>query len=208
LQQAWAGRPPGKPTRVETFSDASAEPLELVPGFRPENDLERAVAATPEFRAGLAWGEPRPGHPEGSVAAHVADLLRKIDERGEAGERRQMLRFMSLVHDSFKYRVHEWLPKTGSNHHASRARAFAERFTDDERVLATIELHDRPYWLWRKMRRHGRLDDAGFERMMGRIPDPDLFLDFVELDGSTEGKDLEPVGWFGDELRRRGILPG
>ena len=33
-----------------------------------------------------------------------------------------------------------------------RARRFAERYTDDERLLATIELHDRPYNLWRKAR--------------------------------------------------------
>ena len=115
------------------------------------------------------------------------------------------LRFLSLLHDAFKYRVHEWLPKTGSNHHAARARAFAERFTDDESLLSTLELHDRPYSLWRKMRRHGQLDDEGFQRMIGLIPDLELFLDFVELDGSTEGKNPEPVTWFRDELRRRGL---
>ena len=38
--------------------------------------------------------------------------------------------------------------------------------------------------------------------MLERIPDPKLFLDFVELDGSTEGKRSEPVEWFRDELRR------
>ena len=179
---------------------------ELVSGFEAETDLERAVANAPEFRAGLAWGEPRAGHPEGAVGAHVADLLRAIDQRGEAGERRRVLRFIALVHDSFKYRVHDWLPRTGANHHAARARAFAERYTDDEAILAVIELHDRPYSLWRKMQRHGRLDDAGFERMMARIPDPRLFLAFVELDGSTEGKRPEPIDWFRDELRRRGFV--
>ena len=33
----------------------------------------------------------------------------------------------------------------GENHHAMRARRFAERYTDDERLLAAVELHDRPY---------------------------------------------------------------
>jgi hypothetical protein len=179
---------------------------ELVSGFEAETDLERAVADAPELRAGLAWGEPRAGHPEGSVGAHVADLLRAIDERGETGERRRVLRFIALVHDSFKYRVHDWLPRTGANHHAARARAFAERYTDDEAMLAVIELHDRPYSLWRKKQRHGKLDAAGFERMMARIPDPQLFLSFVELDGSTEGKRPEPIDWFRDELARRGLV--
>lgn len=174
--------------------------------FEAETDLERAVAEAPELQAGLGWGKPRPGHPEGSVGAHVAHLLEAIDERGETGERRRLLRFVALVHDSFKYRVHEWLPKTGANHHAARARAFAERFVDDEAVLAVIELHDRPYSLWRKMRRHGTLDEAGFERMMARVPDPELLLAFVELDGGTEGKRPEPIAWLRDELRRRGIV--
>jgi hypothetical protein len=189
---------------VEPSSAANAS--ELIPGFEPENELERAVAATPELREGLAWGHPRAGHPEGPVGVHVADLLRAIDKRGEAGERRRVLRFIALVHDAFKYRVHEWLPKTGSNHHAARARAFAERFTDDEATLAVIELHDRPYSLWRKMQRHGALDEAGFERMMARIEDPEAFLDFVELDGSTEGKRPEPTRWFREELERRGLV--
>ena len=94
----------------------------------------------------------------------------------------------------------------GENHHAMRARRFAEGFIDDERVLATIELHDRPYALWRKMRRKGRLDERRFRRMIDRIPDPELFLRFIELDGSTEGKRPEPMAWLREELVRRGRL--
>jgi hypothetical protein len=183
-----------------------ADIAELIDGFVPETDDEAALASDPELCAGLAWGKPRPGHPEGAVGAHVTDLLRMIDEDGETGERRRLLRFIALVHDSFKYAVNQWMPKTGANHHAGRARRFAERFTDDERVLATIENHDRPYNLWKKMQRKGSLDEGAFDRMMDAIPNPELFMRFIELDGSTEGKDPEPVRWFRDELRRRGIL--
>jgi hypothetical protein len=181
---------------------------ELVPGFRPEGELERAVADDPELQAGLAWGKPRKGHPEGTVGAHVADLLERIDERGEIGERRARLRFLALVHDSFKYRVAEVWPRVGENHHAMRARRFAERYTDDEDLLAVLELHDRPYALWRRCRRTGELDEAAFEKMMQRITDPELFLAFVDIDGSTEGKTREPVSWFRGELERRGHLHG
>src|SRR4051794_26567095 len=92
----------------------------LVRDFEPETDVERRLAADPALAAGLAWGEPRAGHPEGSVGAHVGDLMRAIEADGEAGERRRDLRFLALVHDAFKNRVHEWLPKTGANHHATR----------------------------------------------------------------------------------------
>lgn len=181
----------------------AAGAAELVPGFAPENDTERRLAADPVLLEGLAWGKPRPGHPEGTVGAHVADLLRTIDAWGETGVRRSELRFIALVHDALKLRVKEWLPRTGENHHAMRARRFAEAYTSDERVLATIELHDRPYGIWRKNPSPGGSERRRLAEMGERIPDLDLFLRFVELDGSTEGKNPEPVEWVRTELATR-----
>src|SRR3954469_6535922 len=106
----------------------SLDVVELVPGFEPETELERRLVDDPALAAGLAWGEPRPGHPEGAVGAHVADLMQAIEDDGETGEGRRELRFIALVHDAFKTRVHGWLPKPGATHHAPRARHFAERF--------------------------------------------------------------------------------
>jgi hypothetical protein len=173
---------------------------DLLPGFRPENELERRVTQDPELLEGLAWGKPRKSHPEGTIAAHVADLLERLDAEGIQGEQREMLRFIVLVHDTFKNKVQEWRPRVGENHHAMRARRFAERYTDDERILSTIELHDRPYGIWRKRRRTGWLDRRALNRMLERIVDPELFMRFVELDGSTEGKRREPIEWFRGEL--------
>ena len=42
--------------------------------------------------------------------------------------------------------------------------------------------------------------------MIDGIPDLDLFLRFVELDGSTEGKSHEPIRWLKAELAQRGWL--
>ena len=179
---------------------------ELLPGFRPENSLEAAAIGDPQLVRGLAWGKPRDGHPEGSVARHVADLLARIERSGEAGESRAMLRLIALVHDSFKYAVSEWRPKTGENHHAMRARRFAERLTDDERVLSVIELHDRPYAIWRRLERTGAVNEQQFTAMMAGVTDARLFLRFVELDGSTEGKAPQPRDWLRGELSARGIL--
>jgi hypothetical protein len=179
------------------------EATDVIPGFEPETELERRLVTEEALLEGLAWGQPRAGHPEGPVGVHVSHLLETIDDWGETGERREVLRVIAIVHDAFKYQVRERLPRVGENHHAMRARRFTQRFTDDERILATVELHDRPYALWRKMRRKGRLDERAFRRMMRRIPDPDLFLRFIELDGSTEGKRPEPIEWFRAELDRR-----
>jgi hypothetical protein len=139
------------------------------------------------------------------VGAHVADLLGTIDEWGEVGTRRRELRTLALLHDALKSRVNHALPRTGENHHAMRARRFAERYLDDERLLAVVELHDRPYSIWRKLQRTGRVDEQRWNEMLARIPDLDLFVRFVELDASTEGKDPEPLDWFRAELSRRDV---
>lgn len=176
---------------------------ELVPGFRPETPLEEALAHDAELLAGWGWGQPRRGHPEGAVGAHVGHLLQTLETWQEPEPTRSELRFIALVHDSLKYRVRNTLPKTGENHHAMRARRLAERHTSDGRILATIELHDRPYSLWRRMRRTGRPQDDALDEMLARVPDPGLFVRFVELDGSTVGKRPEPVAWLTAELERR-----
>ena len=177
-----------------------------MPGFRPENELEERISRDPELVEGLAWGQPREGHPEGSVGQHVADLLRTLESWEEPEPRRSELRFIALVHDAQKNRVQAWRPKTGSNHHAARARRLAERFTGDERLLAAIEHHDRPYAIWRRMKRTGKDQTRQLEEMLACIPDPGLFLRFVELDGSTEGKNPEPIRWLAAELERRGLV--
>jgi hypothetical protein len=174
--------------------------------FEPENDLERRLADDPVIQEGLGWGEPRSGHPEGIVGAHVADLLKTVDGWREAEPRRTQLRFLAIVHDALKYRVRNWLPKAGANHHATRARRLAERYTDDERLLATLELHDRPYAVWRRTKRGSAREQKAIDELVRRVPDLPLFMRFVELDGSTEGKNPEPVEWLRGELGRRGLL--
>jgi hypothetical protein len=177
---------------------------DLLPGFEPENELEARVTRDPDLLEGLAWGEPRTGHPEGSVAAHVEDLLETLSEWDEPAHRRTSLRFIALVHDAFKGDVRERLPKIGRNHHADRARRFAEEYTDDQSVLSVIQHHDRPYALWRKMKRKGSVDERGLTKMLDDIPDIPLFVRFVELDGSTEGKKPAPIVWVRAELGDRG----
>jgi hypothetical protein len=179
----------------------------LVPGFVPETELERALARDPVMLEGWAWGTPRRGHPEGSVGRHVADLLEMIEDWGETGEQRADLRFVSLVHDSLKFAVSPWMLRVGENHHAMRARRFAEAHTSDERLLVTIELHDRPYHLWRTKSIFKRSERKGLDVLNRRVQDLDLFVRFIELDGSTEGKNPEPIQWFREQMIARGRIP-
>jgi hypothetical protein len=160
----------------------------LVPGFRPESALERRLVRDPKLRAGLAWGHPRAGHPEGSVGRHAASMLRRIPS---SHPRRRDLRLLALLHDAFKYRIDPTRRYAPDNDHAVLARRFAEHYISDPTILATLELHDEPYWQWRT----GAHDEA-LQRLLASVPDQSLFTAFVELDASAPGKDPAFLRWF------------
>jgi hypothetical protein len=174
---------------------------ELVPRFVAETDLERELMADPQVREGLAWGAERWGHPEGHVGMHVADILEDI---GRKDPKRADLRFIAIVHDSQKFRVDPDGPRTKENDHAWLAREVAARYVHDPRLLEAIELHDEPYRRWRDgdRDREDLLDD-----ILARIPDVPLYVDFIELDATTEGKDLSFLFWLRFRLAARGLLP-
>jgi hypothetical protein len=177
------------------MSSDTLVPLEqLVPGFQPESDLERVVVAEPELRRGLAWGRPRLGHPEACVGLHVAAILSRI---GDYPDLRADLRFIALLHDSFKHAVRPTEPWSRDNDHATLARRFAERFTADERVLCAIELHDELFWVW-----HNGGDEIA--PVLERVPDVELYFRFVELDATTEGKDPSLLWWIRHAVARSG----
>ena len=173
----------------------------MSPQSPPETELERRLLDDPRLRAGLELGRVHgPGHPEGRVADHVAAMLAAIPSNDPL---RGDLRFLALIHDSFKSEVrpHErWSP---DNDHAALARRFAERYTFDERLLTTLELHDEPYWIWRT----ADAPEHALRRLLDRLPDRELFARFVELDAANEGKDLTFLWWFRRELAIAGRLP-
>jgi hypothetical protein len=179
---------------------ATAHAVGMLDSLTPETDLERALLAEPRLRAGLDWGAPRPGHPEGRVADHVVAILAAIAADDPL---RNDLRLLALVHDSFKAEVHPHVPWSPDNDHATLARRFAERFISDERLLATLELHDEPYWIWR----HADAPEQALQTLLARLPDLELFARFVELDAANEGKDLTFLWWFRRELAITGRLP-
>ncbi|MGZ4187349.1 MAG: hypothetical protein ACXVSF_18540 [Solirubrobacteraceae bacterium] len=172
----------------------------IMNSISPETTLERELLADPRLQAGLEWGAPRFGHPEGRVGEHVAAMLAAtpINDR-----LRDDLRFLALVHDSFKAEVRPDESWSRDNDHAMLARRFAERYTSDQRLLTTLELHDEPYWIWR----NSDAPERALRPLLERLPDPELFARFVELDASNEGKDLTFLWWFRRELAIEGRFP-
>jgi hypothetical protein len=172
--------------------------------FIPETDLERAVCADPEWQAGAAWGTPRPGHPEGSVMAHVADVLANVDRIAASPEERANLRFIAIVHDCCKHKVDESRARTGDNNHAVLARRFAERFTAERELLELIEVHDEAYNAWRvfsqkRVRRAEERIRILVERLGTSLT---LFRKFFLADNGVPGKSQEPALWFEQVLAR------
>ena len=42
-----------------------------------------AIKADPRYQRNIEYGEPRPGHPEGKVKFHIADLEANLEILGE-----------------------------------------------------------------------------------------------------------------------------
>nr|MDQ3823119.1 hypothetical protein [Actinomycetota bacterium] len=114
--------------------------------FALETDVERRIAADPEWREGIEWGTPRRGHPEGAVKHHVADVLANVEREATSPEERRRLRLAALVHDTFKYRVGERAAPVASDaHHGAHAAQFLARFVDDEELVRVVRWHDEAY---------------------------------------------------------------
>ncbi len=179
--------------------------------FTLENDLERKIAADPEWQRGVDWGKPRTGHLEGPVKYHIADVLRNIDasepSQGDP-EARRKLRLIALIHDSFKYRVDETRPKIGNNHHAHIARHFAERYITDPEILLIIETHDEAYNIWRLgyyKNRWKHAEERADQLLKHLGPSLPLYVRFFYADSDTESKNPAPVAWFEHYLASRGV---
>jgi hypothetical protein len=165
----------------------------------PETDLEGRILSDPEWQEGAAWGDPRPGHPEGAVSAHIEEVLRNVDSEALDATDRERLRLVALIHDTFKHRVNHAQPVTGENHHAMIARRFAERYIDDPKLLDVIELHDEAFNSWVKGERGGKWDaaEARARRLLDRLDDSrDFYLRFYRADNRTGAKDQAPLDWF------------
>jgi hypothetical protein len=168
-----------------------------------ETELERKVVSDPEWLDGVNWGDPRPGHPEGAVIAHIEEVLANVDDVALDPADRERLRFVALVHDTFKHRVDRGKPIEGTNHHAMVARRFASRYSDDAELLDVIELHDEAFNAWVKGERGGKWDAAEerARRLLDRLgPSVNFYIRFYRADNRTGSKDQAPLVWFEELL--------
>ncbi len=164
------------------------------------------LTADERYRRNVEWGEPRSGHPEGKIGAHIDDLERNaatLDAKLFATDRWR-LRLLIHSHDTFKPEADD-VKISHPRSHASLARAFLAEFCpDDAGLLDMVQFHDEPYALWRQGQ-HGRLNRERYDGLFALIREWDLFLAFLIADGCTAGKNREPLHWFFGEVERHGI---
>ncbi|MBX3399480.1 MAG: hypothetical protein KF873_12120 [Gemmataceae bacterium] len=157
-----------------------------------------AITADPRYLANLDWGEPRRGHPEGTVRAHIAELGTNLKRFRSTLTEDEVwkLKILIHVHDSFKAEAKSGVPITHPESHASLARAFLAEHCADADLLAMVQFHDEPYALYQQVKSKGSCNRDRFEALLTAIQDWNLFLAFCIIDGCTEGKGREPLIWL------------
>jgi hypothetical protein len=162
-----------------------------------------AILRDPRYQKNLDWGEPRPGHPEGTVRSHIAEIERNL----EALQHRLTeidywkLKLLIHTHDTFKAESQRGVAITDPRSHASLAREFLASYCDDADLLAMVQYHDEPFALWRQANFRGKCSADRLAALMRNITDWNLFLAFNIVDGCTAGKGREPLIWLFREVR-------
>lgn len=161
-----------------------------------------AVATDPRYLRNLDWGDARPGHPEGTVRAHIAEIEPNLERLRPklSDEDYWKLKLIIHTHDSFKGESHVGVPISDPGSHASLARAFLATYCDDADLLAMVQYHDEPFALFRQFETKGKHNQDRFQAMLSAIQDWNLFLAFNIIDGCTPGKSRAPLHWLFREV--------
>ena len=172
--------------------------------LKPETDLERAFLEDEDFLAGLFWGKPRFGHPEGEVVYHIREVLDNVEKLDINTEMRRQLRIITFVHDTFKHIEDRSRPRDWSRHHAALAANFLAKYTDEKILLDVTALHDEAYYAWRAIHLYDK-EESGKKRMQDLIEtvgnDLQLYYLFFKCDTQTGDKVQAPVRWFEETVK-------
>ena len=180
------------------------EDIELL--ISPKTHTETQIINDSEFITGVLWGKPRPGHPEGEVLLHVKEVLDNVDKYFKEDRDWVSLRLISIIHDSFKYKVDRDKHKSGENHHAMIARRFAEKYIENTSLLDIIELHDEIYNSFMMIERKNNVRGAEkrIDTLIERLGDNfDLFVKFTKCDSETGDKELSCNIWFKNLMQEK-----
>ena len=162
-----------------------------------------AIVNDPRYRQNLDWGEARPGHPEGTVRAHIAEIELNLEALQPKLSEMDYWKLKLLIHthDSFKAESQPGVAITDPKSHASLAREFLALHCGDPDLMVMVQYHDEPYAIWRHAEsKKGNYNRERFEALLRNIADWNLFLAFNIIDGCTVGKGRDPLIWLFREV--------
>ncbi|MEZ5030240.1 MAG: hypothetical protein R2787_02465 [Saprospiraceae bacterium] len=173
---------------------------EALHALSPENDLEAALVNTPVFLRGLAWGQPRPGHPEGAVLYHIQEVLANLDAQELPTAQREELRLVALTHDTFKVEEDRLSRMHQRIHHGQLSASFLADWPVSDQVRQIVRWHDEAYYSWRMVQMG--MPHEGLHRIQTLFqrlsPWWSGFLAFFRADTLTGDKDPAPLAWLDD----------
>ena len=163
------------------------------------------ITSDARYRANLDWGEPREGHPEGTIRAHIEEMEGNLESLRPklTSDEDWKLKILIHTHDTFKPDAQEGIAIAHPSSHASRAKAFLAEFTNDADLLDIVQYHDEPFALYRQQQHRGKFNQHRFDQLLNRIEDWNLYHAFLIIDGSTAGKSREALEWWFSKVRGR-----
>jgi hypothetical protein len=205
------------PESNRSSSDGRGQPPGGDPRQSPQlvqlQGILQRVASDKRFQDNQSWGEVRPGHPEGSLREHVAQLSRSLNylvskfpelPRILTEEGLLKIKILILVHDSMKPEAKRGVPVEHQRNHATLAANFLRQHGGANDLILMTKLHDEHHALYRQSQRGG-VENGRLERILHSIPSWDLFLTFQVCDKVGPGRDLGSIQWLVSQLRERQV---
>lgn len=169
-----------------------------------ENLVEKRIIESSAFTAALSHASCGIGHPEKNLKEHIEQILAYIDGQ-QWGAYRTDLRFLALTHDLGKGRVvRNAAGGIIGKPHAQLSEEIAKEqgFTNDDRLLTLIRIHDKYFGFYKDATSKGRFREEKFRSTFENI-DLNTLIRFNYADSNSRNK--SSVQWFEDRLVALGM---
>jgi hypothetical protein len=171
--------------------------------------IYQQILYDPRYQRNILYGKPRPGHAEGTIQAHIAELEQNLEELVKLSKVSPSnywpLKVLIHVHDTFKGEAVQLkkqnCPIEDPQSHASLARAYLSKYVSNETLLNIVQYHDLGYAVYRNYKEKGRLNLERLKKGLDKVDDLDLYLLFCIIDACTVSK-LAMNGGNGNEVIR------
>ncbi|MCS6893476.1 MAG: hypothetical protein NZO16_02755 [Deltaproteobacteria bacterium] len=190
-------------------TEASKEDLSCASAHSEKKDNLKALIrliTSDEYRSYVEWGNARPGHPEGSVKAHIEILETNLEKLADMFTHENLIKLLLLIHshDTFKKIAMRGVSIEDPQSHSSLAARYLEELGASVDVVRICQYHDLPFAKFRKERKgkKGSVELLDFMLDPNKCPNPDLYMGFVTIDNCVPGKSVEFIHWFFDLAER------